>query len=282
QNPAVVRFRFDPIFLPDSTTDLEGSNGFVKFGIQMMPGLPLGSTIENKAAIYFDFNAPIITNTVVHTLAEPTVCSSNTAIDLISSCEPILWIDGQLYDSSTSEARFTLQDASGCDSMVQLNFTLTEINAEVEQQGQTFTAFEEGAEYQWVDCDNNYESIQGARARSYTLPHSEGHVAVIISKNGCQDTSECFQVINLSSDNWKADEIRVFPNPANASVSVDLGTVYSFADLDLYDLMGKHVVKKSYANKRELKMDLAIARGIYLLKISTSNGKAVMTRLIKE
>ncbi|MCI4670303.1 MAG: hypothetical protein MRZ79_19355, partial [Bacteroidia bacterium] len=32
QNPAVVRFRFDPIFLPDSTTDLEGSNGFVKFG----------------------------------------------------------------------------------------------------------------------------------------------------------------------------------------------------------------------------------------------------------
>lgn len=33
-----------------------------------MPNLPLGTRIENSAAIYFDCNAPIITNTYFHTI----------------------------------------------------------------------------------------------------------------------------------------------------------------------------------------------------------------------
>ena len=35
-----------------------------------MADLPLGTVIENTAAIFFDFNEPVITNTTVHRLGE--------------------------------------------------------------------------------------------------------------------------------------------------------------------------------------------------------------------
>ncbi|HFC00483.1 MAG TPA: hypothetical protein ENJ53_06720, partial [Phaeodactylibacter sp.] len=57
----VVKFTFENIMLPDSSTNLEASNGFVKFKIAQHPNNLLGTLIENSAAIYFDFNAPVIT-----------------------------------------------------------------------------------------------------------------------------------------------------------------------------------------------------------------------------
>lgn len=66
----VLEFRFNNILLPDSTTNLAASQGFVKFTVQQAPGNPVGTVIENRAGIYFDLNAPIITNTTVHRVGE--------------------------------------------------------------------------------------------------------------------------------------------------------------------------------------------------------------------
>jgi uncharacterized repeat protein (TIGR01451 family) len=71
-----VTFSFSNILLPDSTTNLEGSKGFVTFKINQKPDLPLGTQIFNEAGIYFDFNAPVITNQTLHTLGLDLV--SNT------------------------------------------------------------------------------------------------------------------------------------------------------------------------------------------------------------
>ncbi len=68
----VVRFEFMNIMLPDSTTNEKLSHGYVKFRIKPKNNLVLGNTIQNKAAIYFDYNVPIITNTVTTTVAIPT------------------------------------------------------------------------------------------------------------------------------------------------------------------------------------------------------------------
>ncbi len=61
----VLAFRFDPIYLPDSTTDLSGSQGFVKFSIATQPALPSGQLIHNAASIFFDINPPIHTEPCV-------------------------------------------------------------------------------------------------------------------------------------------------------------------------------------------------------------------------
>ncbi len=70
ENGNILVVDFPQIYLPDSTTDLEGSQGYIKFNIQRQAGLALGTSIENRAAIYFDFNEPVITNYAISTIEE--------------------------------------------------------------------------------------------------------------------------------------------------------------------------------------------------------------------
>ncbi|NRD19669.1 T9SS type A sorting domain-containing protein [Winogradskyella eckloniae] len=58
-----LEWYFDDINLPAEQDDAEGSNGYVYFKIKPNPGYAIGDIIENTASIYFDYNAPIITNT---------------------------------------------------------------------------------------------------------------------------------------------------------------------------------------------------------------------------
>lgn len=64
----VASFTFNDIMLPDSNVNEALSHGFVTFRIAQQPEVELGSVIENSAAIYFDFNEPIITNVAWHTV----------------------------------------------------------------------------------------------------------------------------------------------------------------------------------------------------------------------
>jgi len=63
----VLHVRYDGIQLPDSTNDEPGSHGFFKFRISPETSLLEGDSIVNIANIFFDFNAPVITEpNVVH------------------------------------------------------------------------------------------------------------------------------------------------------------------------------------------------------------------------
>ena len=65
-------FTFNNILLVDSATNEPASHGHVEFLIRHNATLPYGTEITNDAAIYFDFNDPIITNTALNTIASPT------------------------------------------------------------------------------------------------------------------------------------------------------------------------------------------------------------------
>jgi uncharacterized repeat protein (TIGR01451 family) len=64
----VVEWEFSNIMLPDSNVNELASHGFVTFQVKQKPDLPDGTTITNKAGIYFDFNQAIITNLSHHTV----------------------------------------------------------------------------------------------------------------------------------------------------------------------------------------------------------------------
>ncbi len=61
----VLVFTFNNILLVDSMTNEPASNGWLNFDIDLKPNLPLSTEIKNQAAIYFDFNAPVITNEII-------------------------------------------------------------------------------------------------------------------------------------------------------------------------------------------------------------------------
>ncbi len=83
----IAVFHFENIMLPDSNVNEAASHGFIKFNIEQKENNPIGTHIMNDAAIYFDFNEPIITNTVFHTIGEDfmgvvtSVITSSEAIE---------------------------------------------------------------------------------------------------------------------------------------------------------------------------------------------------------
>ncbi len=66
----LLTFLFEDINLVDSITNEPGSHGFVRFEVQLREGLTDFSRVSNTAGIFFDLNAPVITNTVTTTAVE--------------------------------------------------------------------------------------------------------------------------------------------------------------------------------------------------------------------
>lgn len=60
----ILTITYNNIQLPDSATDELGSHGFFKYQVSPKTTLNIGDRISNRASIYFDFNAPVLTNTV--------------------------------------------------------------------------------------------------------------------------------------------------------------------------------------------------------------------------
>jgi uncharacterized repeat protein (TIGR01451 family) len=63
-----VKFMFTNINLPDSTTNEELSHGYVAYKINLNTGLAPATEIKNTGYIYFDYNAPVVTNTTLNTI----------------------------------------------------------------------------------------------------------------------------------------------------------------------------------------------------------------------
>ncbi len=71
-----MEFKFENILLVDSNTNEPLSHGFVRYRIQPKTALTAGDSITNFAAIYFDFNEPVITNTAKTIIILPTGIAS--------------------------------------------------------------------------------------------------------------------------------------------------------------------------------------------------------------
>ena len=102
---SILRFSFENILLPDSNVNLLGSQGFVSFQINPVKDLALGTRFANKAGIYFDFNEPIITNEIFHTI-------SADFIDILSADNVIRkTLEFSVYPNpSHSNATLTLRE----------------------------------------------------------------------------------------------------------------------------------------------------------------------------
>jgi len=112
----VLEFRFENIMLPDSFVNEPASNGYVLFDIKTKRDLVWGTKIENTAAIYFDFNEPIITNTTVNTLLQPTNVKDQTASDLPLQISPNPGSDLSILQFSlekSTEVDLALYDTRG-------------------------------------------------------------------------------------------------------------------------------------------------------------------------
>ena len=158
----------------------------------------------------------------------------------------------------------------GCNEATSTSVTLTvdAVNANVTQTGITLTAAATGATYQWIDCDANNAAINGATAQTFT-PAQNGNYAVVITLNGCSDTSACVAITTLGLEEDKLDLLTIQPNPTSGlliiTVSLPTTAVVSAANgtvISTLKLEGETVLDATQ-----------FATGVYYLR--TSEGQTV-------
>ncbi len=99
----VLMVEYPEIHLPDSTSNEPESHGFFSFSIAPVDSLIPGTVIENRAGIYFDFNPPVITNTVWHRIEKPVVAAATYA----SICPGDVYLGQALQADTILEERYS-------------------------------------------------------------------------------------------------------------------------------------------------------------------------------
>ena len=79
-----ITFHFDSIMLPSINVDEDGSIGYVSFKLKRKDNLVVGDSIKNTANIYFDYNPPITTNTIVTRIFNDVGTNQITSNDMES------------------------------------------------------------------------------------------------------------------------------------------------------------------------------------------------------
>ncbi|MGK0366103.1 MAG: hypothetical protein ACI85O_003174 [Saprospiraceae bacterium] len=95
----ILEFTFEDIQLVDSFTNEPASHGFFSYDLKQNLDVPLGTIIENSAAIYFDFNLPVITNVTFHEVGKDFI--NPTRIHSIISNEEATFIPSPMAAKTT-------------------------------------------------------------------------------------------------------------------------------------------------------------------------------------
>ena len=115
--PRVLEWTFNNINLPDSAANQVGSNGFVTFHVEQVPDLAPGTVINNDADIYFDFNAPITTNTTMHRIFEGFVSVLNLQDLSKGKKQFILYPNPTSSEITITSEKFSNEAYTLCDQM---------------------------------------------------------------------------------------------------------------------------------------------------------------------
>ena len=204
-----------------------------------------------------------------HSLAVSGVVNQPSTTSLTKTACGSYLFDG-ISRTTTGTYSANLTNKAGCDSIVTLNLTINKVNTTVELVGGTLNAVASTATYQWLDCDNNYSVIDGATDRFFT-PTTTGNYAVIITENGCSDTSDCKNVsIVTSVSDSQTSTLSVYPNPATEVVNVTLPSSINGGVVSISDIHGNEVVSKSVSGLEFSISTSDLSSGVYILKVSSS------------
>ena len=104
---------------------------------------------------------------------------------------------------------------------------------------------------------------------------------MIISENGCSDTSDCHFVSSVGIENSDIREnISIYPNPTNDFITLNLGDSYSDVQLKLYNAQGQLIRSWSFDSLESTKLDIPETKGMYTLSVVCEKLQTAL-RLVK-
>ena len=189
------------------------------------------------------------------------------ATDVQASCGSYTWIDGNNYTTTNNNATHTLTNTVGCDSIVTLDLTVTNIDTTITTSGFTITSNQTGANYQWIDCNDNNSIVLGETSQSYTNAPN-GSYAVVITDGICSDTSACATIVGVGVETLGSASVIIYPNPNNGSFYVSTSGLADFS-LSLYSIDGRTVMERIAIKEENQLIHLEkIESGVYIARIN--------------
>lgn len=192
------------------------------------------------------------------------------------------WSTGDTTNSINSLTNgsyyITITDANNCISLDSFSIKVTSIDTSVSTFPTFLASKTYGASYQWVNCDSNYTPIHGDTNQLFA-PSINGNFAVIVSKNGCTDTSGCHNITLTSiKENRTENKFIVYPNPSSGNFTIQLaGLKIKNQYLRIYNTKGQLIIDEQLT-KNNLEFSLTgFDKGIYILRIGNQTRKLVLT-----
>lgn len=196
-------------------------------------------------------------------------CESKTIIST-NLCSKYTSPSGKIFENSGTYLD-TLINSNGCDSIITINFTRTFLNTEVADSSFFLTSQATNVFYQWLDCGNNFSQIANEN-QSVFHPEENGVYAVEISKgNSCKDTSDCYDIIRIGIDNYKTQQLKLFPNPSTGNFTINLSEKESNVNIIIFDSRGSLVFTEQVNHSNEFLLETNLAEGIYHLQLTSND-----------
>lgn len=201
---------------------------------------------------------------------EATICAGET----------YLFQDEELTEAGNYTVLLT--SSLGCDSIVVLTLSVLEPEFTVVNEDILLTVLAEDATFQWVDCTTN-EIIEGATESVFSGP--VGSYAVMVTQNGCTTTSECYDLIIISTDELPTHSRWVImPNPTSglAQLRTEIATTEAL-DLQVFDIAGRLCLQQNIAvGELAATIDLSnFSDGVFLIRLTTGQFTTYLQRLVK-
>lgn len=208
------------------------------------------------------------------------LCNPSSSTFSDTACISYLSPSGKTWDSSGTYMD-TIANAQGCDSVMTINLTVKTVDVSTSLAGFTITANATGAGYQWLRCDSiGYSTLPGATSQNYTAT-ANGNYAVVVTENGCTDTSACVTISGVSVEEYQPRVANIQPNPFSDLIMIQLENNERSATYEVLSVTGSSIEKGSLnGNSSALNLS-SLASGVYLLKINTNQGQEII-RLVKE
>lgn len=168
---------------------------------------------------------------------------------------------------------FTL--ASGCDSIINTDLTVENaIDVSTTIASETMEVGEVGAAYQWLDCGNGNAPIVGETNQSYTATVN-GSYSVIVTVNGCSDTSSCMMINSTGIENLGGFEtVNIYPNPTKGNFFIEVnGMQNSTYAITLFDVSGKVVYSSELSSQKTEINTSDLLNGLYIVEVKTQSSR---------
>lgn len=137
-----LKFHFNNINLADATSNEPQSHGYVIFEAKPLAALPNNTVIKNSVGIYFDFNAPVLTNTVSNMVVSSISCNVATGLAKTTTGSVFQVYPNPAHDKlfihvmDKGSSLISISDVLGKEVVsLSANEQLTEVNLESLKEG---------------------------------------------------------------------------------------------------------------------------------------------------